>query len=163
MAEEVDGDDVGHASLQARKIALGGRDPDRVVSRRGPEVANDRASVIANLHVVRLTRGAKERLHVVVLEAVDEDGFADRGLAPFLDDLAGDPLEVLPRRVRAREHVDAVLDRDGTGPGQALAYFRTKNRRAAAGSNESRGPTGSLLSRSRAARSLFIAVVCSRQ
>src|SRR5207244_1191226 len=85
------------------------------------QLARHGARVVGQRDVVRLARRAKERLDVVVLHPLDEPRVADRRLAALLDDLARDPLEVLARLLVQRQHVDAVLDRDGADLRQALA------------------------------------------
>src|SRR5204863_7774863 len=88
----------------------------------------DGAGLIGDLPVVRLTSPVEESLDVVVLQAFDEAGLADRGVTATLHDLAEEPLEVLLSLVRLRRHVHGVLDRDGTHGLQPPPDFHAKVR-----------------------------------
>ncbi len=127
-AEEVERHDLFDAFLQAGEVRLG-RSTGVVLLSLDAELVERGPHLLADLPVVSLASGAKERFDVLVLQALDEGRVAKGRLSPFFHDLAGDPLEVFALRVRGREHVDAVLDRDGADPGETLADLRAKVRR----------------------------------
>ena len=109
-AEEIDGDDGIELPAQARHLArhLG----ELTVGGFVALARRDLARLGRDLRVVLVARVVEQHLHVVVAQALDQGGFADHRLAAVLDDLLGEPGEVLLSLGIGRQRIDRALHRD---------------------------------------------------
>ena len=109
-AEEVDGDDGVELLAQPRRLA--GDLGQRVVGQVVAEAARHLARLGRDAPVVLVTRRIEQRLQLAIGQPVDQGRLADDRLAAALDDLLGEPGEVLARLGIGRQRVDGALHRD---------------------------------------------------
>jgi hypothetical protein len=116
-SEEVDGADLFEPPLEAPEIALQLSSSVTVPV----DAVGDLARVRRQRAIVSITRGAKQVLDVGVAETIDETRLEQGRFTAGPCHLTEDPLEVLLRRVGARQNVDRVLERDRTDARQPTA------------------------------------------
>ena len=108
-AEEVDGHDRVELLAQPRRLArdLAQRAVGQVVGEAGGELARLDHDAL----VVLVARRVEQRLQLAVGQAFDQRRLADDRLAAALDDLLGEPGEVLARLGVGRQRIDGALHR----------------------------------------------------